>query len=80
MRMKLSWKGITAIPGGGPLPLKHDTMCDQRGEIMTLFLCPDFLQINTLLLCFTLAYIPIYCVGSVIHVYEEYCKDRNDGV
>ena len=65
---------------GGPLSQKHDTMCDRKGEIMTLFLCPDFLKINTLLLCLTLAYIPIYCVSSGTHVYDEYHKDKNDGV
>ena len=53
-------------------------MCDQRGEIMTLFLCPDFLQIDTLLLCLTLAYIPIYCVSSEIQVNDEYRMDKND--
>ena len=55
-------------------------MCDQMGEIMTLFLCPDFLKIDTLLLCLTLAYIPIYCVSSEIHVYDENRKNKNDGV
>ena len=41
-------------PPGGPLSQKHDTMCDRRGEIMTLFLCPDLLLIDTLLLCLAL--------------------------
>ena len=62
------------------LLLLLNTMCDQMGEIMTLFLCPDFLKIDTLLLCLTLAYIPIYCVSSGTRVYDEYHKDKNDGV
>ena len=54
------------------------TLCVIEG--VTLLLCPDFLQIDTLLLCLTLAYIPIYCVSSEIHVYDEYRMDKKDYV
>ena len=55
-------------------------MCDRRVEIMTLFLCPDLLQIDTLLLCLALEYIPIYCVSRGIYVYDKNFEENNDEV
>ena len=47
---------------------------------MTLFLCPDLLLIDTLLLCLALEYIPIYCVSRGIYVYDENFEENNDDV
>ena len=71
---------VTGDIPGGPLSQKHDTMCDRKGEIMTLFLCPDLLLIDTLLLCLALEYIPIYCVSRGIYVYDENFEENNDDV
>ena len=43
-------------------------------------LCPNLLQMDTLLLCLGLEYIPIYCVSRGIYVYDKNFEENNDEV